>query len=76
MSEEQILKFIENWPMLEEVQRHMRDVLYSNRAERHWRGRDVASRMWIGLKVLQGKYRCNMARGNSAQYKCEGHQWP
>ena len=27
--------------MLEEVQRHMRDILYSNRAERHWRGRDV-----------------------------------
>ena len=41
VSEEQILKFIENWPMLEEVQRHMRDILYSNRAERHWRGRDV-----------------------------------
>ena len=41
MSEEQIENFIENWPMLEEVQRHMRSVLYANRAERHWRGRDV-----------------------------------
>ena len=41
VSEEQIENFIENWPMLEEVQRHMRSVLYANRAERHWRGRDV-----------------------------------
>ena len=41
VSEAQIEKFLLDWPMLEEVQRHMRDILYSNRAERHWRGRDV-----------------------------------
>ena len=41
VSEEQIRGFIANWPMLEEVQRHMRGVLYANRAERYWRGRDV-----------------------------------
>ena len=41
VSEAQIEKFLLDWPMLEEVQRHMREILYSNRAERHWRGRDV-----------------------------------
>ena len=41
VSEEQINKFVSNWALLEEVQRHMREILYSNRAERHWRGRDV-----------------------------------
>ena len=41
VSEEQIIKFISNWPMLEVVQEHMREILYANRAERHWRGRDV-----------------------------------
>ena len=40
VSEEQIRKFISNWALLETVQRHLRDVLYANRAERYWRGRN------------------------------------
>ena len=41
VSEEQITKFVSNWALLEAVQREMRQVLYANRAERDWRGRDV-----------------------------------
>ena len=41
VSEEQIRNFVENWACLETVQKHMRDILGENRAEQHWRGRDV-----------------------------------
>ena len=41
VSEEQIKNFIRDWPLLESVLEHMRMILYSNRAERDWRGRDV-----------------------------------
>ena len=41
VSEEQITAFVRDWPLLESVLEHMRTILYANRAERDWRGRDV-----------------------------------
>ena len=41
VSEAQIRNFIANWSLLETVQEHMREILYANRDERHWRGCDV-----------------------------------
>jgi hypothetical protein len=41
VSEEQITNFLRDWPLLESVLEQMRGILYANRAERDWRGRDV-----------------------------------
>jgi hypothetical protein len=41
VSEEQITNFVRDWPLLESVLEHMRTILYVNRAERDWRGRNV-----------------------------------
>ena len=41
VSEAQIRNFIESWACLETVQKHMREVLEENKAEKHWRGRHV-----------------------------------
>ena len=41
VSETQIENFLEDWPCLEAVQAQIRELLYANKAERHWRGRDV-----------------------------------
>ena len=41
VSETQISNFVADWPFLEAVQEQMRELLYANCAERHWRGRDV-----------------------------------
>ena len=41
VSEAQINDFVANWAFIETVSAHAHDLIYSNRAERHWRGRDV-----------------------------------
>ena len=41
VSEEQIRNFVRDWALVETVQLQLRDLIYANRAERHWRGRDV-----------------------------------
>ena len=41
VSEVQIRAFTRDWALLETVQVQLRDLIYSNRAEQHWRGRDV-----------------------------------
>ena len=41
VSEAQISNFVADWAAIEAVQHQMRELIYANRAERHWRGRDV-----------------------------------
>ena len=43
VSEAQISNFVASWATLETVQKHMRELLEQNQAEKHWRGRDVKS---------------------------------
>ena len=41
VSEEQIVNFLRDWPLLEAVLAQMQEIMYANRADRDWRGRDV-----------------------------------
>ena len=41
VSEAQINNFVEDWAFVETVSAHLREIIYSNRADRHWRGRNV-----------------------------------
>ena len=43
VSEVQITKFVESWACVEHVQSQLREIIYANRAEKHWRGRDVTA---------------------------------
>jgi len=42
VSEKQITNFVADWALVEAVQAQMRRLLFGNRAERHWRGRDAS----------------------------------
>ena len=41
VSETQITNFVADWAFIESIEKAMRSVLYENKAERHWRGRNV-----------------------------------
>ena len=41
MSEAQIRNFVRDWAFVETVISNLRELLYSNRTEQYWRGRDV-----------------------------------
>ena len=58
VSEAQIRNFIESWACLETVQKHMREVLEENKAEKHWRGRNVRT----DIEMLVEFFRKNIGK--------------
>ena len=56
VSETQIENFIDDWALLETVQSSMRGLIYVNRAEKHWRGRDVRA----DIETLKAHFRTSI----------------
>ena len=58
VSEAQINNFVEDWAFVETVSAHLREIIYSNRADRHWRGRNVRA----DIEELKAFFRQSIGR--------------
>lgn len=76
VSEAQINSFCDNWAFVEHVKDHLRSILYVNRAEKHWRGRNVRAdidKLKAFFRKEVGATLAEATRRNTTQRVTAGH---